>query len=110
MEIDYSNNKLRKQLSDASEIKRAFGVNAKKVMARIDDIMASPNLAVLMQIPAARCHQLTGDRKGEWALNISPNHRLIFEIAQDPIPIKEDGSVNTILVTEIRISGTEDYH
>jgi plasmid maintenance system killer protein len=110
MEIQYRNNKIEKQLSNASEIKKAFGINAKKVSMRLAEIISSDNLAILMQIPAAKCHALSGDRKGEWALNISPNHRLIFEIANDPIPLKEDGSVNTILVTAIELSGTEDYH
>ncbi|HVT85192.1 MAG TPA: hypothetical protein VHD35_08300 [Chitinophagaceae bacterium] len=110
MNIAYSTNRLKKQLSNASEIKRAFGVNAKRVAQRMADIIASPNLAVLQQIPAANCHPLTGDRKGEWALDISANHRLIFVIDHDPIPQNDDGSVNTILVTDIRIIGTNDYH
>ncbi|MDH7462600.1 hypothetical protein QEG73_14985 [Chitinophagaceae bacterium 26-R-25] len=110
MEIDYSSNKLRKQLSDASEIKKAFGVNAKRVSARLDDIKSSPNLAVLMQLPAANCHPLTGDKKGKWAVDISANHRMIFEIANDPVPLKEDEGVDTIKVTEIRIINTTDYH
>ncbi len=110
MNIEYGTNKLKKQLSSASEIKKAFGVNAKKVSARLDDISASPNLAILIQIPAANCHPLTGDRKGEWALDISANHRIIFEIAHNPVPLKEDGSVDTFLVTILRITGTTDYH
>jgi plasmid maintenance system killer protein len=110
MEIHYKKNKLKKQLSNASEIKKAFGVNAKRVSARLDDIISSPNLAVLMQIPAANCHPLTGDRKGEWAVDISANFRLIFELANDPIPKKDDESINHILVTEICIIETTDYH
>jgi len=110
MNIEYSTNRLRKQLSSASEIKRAFGVNAKRVAQRMADITAAPNLAVLQQIPAANCHQLTGDREGEWAVDISANHRMIFEISHDPIPTHDDGSVNTILVTDIRIIETSDYH
>ena len=110
MNIEYKNNKLRKQLGSASEIKKGFGVNAKRVSARLSDIEAAPNLAVLMQIPAANCHPLTANRKGDWALDISANYRMIFEISHDPIPAKEDNSINTILVTDIIITGTEDYH
>jgi plasmid maintenance system killer protein len=110
MKIEFKNNKIRRQLSTATEIKKSFGANAKKVAARVSEIEASPNLLVLMQIPAANCHQLTGNKKGEWALNISPNHRMIFEISHDPVPVKEDKSINMILVTDIIIIGTEDYH
>lgn len=84
--------------------------NAKRVAQRMEEIRASTNLAVLMQIRAANCHPLTGDKDGEWAVDISANHRLVFEIDQEPIPIKEDGGINTILVTDIRIITTTDYH
>ena len=110
MIIEYSKNKLKKQLSTATEIKKAFGVNAKRVKSRLDDIEASPNLAVLIKIPAANCHSLGGDRKGEWALDISANYRLIFEISHDPIPKTEDNSINTLLVTDICIIEIADYH
>lgn len=110
MEISYKKKKLQKQLSDASEIKRHFGINAKRVAARIDDIVASPNLFVLMQIPAANCHSLSGNRKGEWALNISANHRIIFEPSDYPIPMTKDGSVDTKSVTKICFLEIADYH
>jgi proteic killer suppression protein len=110
MEIEYRKNKLKKQLSNASEIKKAFGANAKRVANRLDDIIASPNLAVLCQIPAAKCHSLSGERNGEWALDISSNYRLIFEITHDPIPKTEDNSIITVLVTDICILEIVDYH
>ncbi|HEY5367741.1 MAG TPA: hypothetical protein VIJ75_02020 [Hanamia sp.] len=110
MKIEYGSNKLKKQLSNASEIKKAFGINAKRVSTRLDDICASPNLAVLQQIPAANCHLLTGNREGEWAVDISANYRLIFKIAQDPVPLKDAGGVDTIKVTDIRIIEIGDYH
>lgn len=110
MEIGYRSNKIRKKLSTATEIKKAFGDNARRVAARLADIESSPNLAVLMKIPAANCHPLTGARKGEWAVNISPNHRLIFELDHDPVPRTADNAVDTILVTDIVIINTEDYH
>jgi plasmid maintenance system killer protein len=110
MKISYQNNKLEKQLTSASEIKKAFGMNAKKVAQRMSEIEVSPNLAVLMQIPAARCHRLKGDLAGEWAVSISPNHRLLFEIADDPVPRKDNGEIDTILMKEIKILTTTDYH
>lgn len=110
MKIEYKKNKLQKQLSSATEIKKAFGINAKRVSMRMDELMASPNLAVLMQIPAANCHSLTGDRNGEWAIDVSANYRLIFEIINDPIPRTDDGSIIAILITDIRILEIGDYH
>lgn len=110
MNVIYSSNKIRKKLSSPSEIKKAFGVMAKKVQNRLDDIIAAPNLKVLIQIPAANCHSLAGNKRGEWALDISSNHRMIFEINHDPVPKKDNGEIETIRVTDIRIIETTDYH
>jgi plasmid maintenance system killer protein len=110
MQIEYSSNRLKKQLSNASSIKQAFGVIAKRVAARMDDIKSSPNLAILIQIRAANCHQLSGTRAHQWAVDISGNDRLIFEIATDPIPMKEDKSIDTLKVTAIRFIEIIDYH
>lgn len=110
MEVEYSSNRLKKQLSSPGDIKKSFGNMAKKVASRLDDIAASDNLSILCQIPAANCHPLTGDRIGQWALDISGNFRMIFEIANNPIPLKEDKSVDKILVTIIEIVEITDYH
>jgi len=110
MNVDFKSNKLRKILTNAREIQKEYGTMAKKVAQRMEQLDSSPNLAVLISIPAANCHSLTGDRKGEWAVDISGNYRLIFEINQDPVPMKNDGSVDSILVTDIRILETTDYH
>ncbi|MEO5985118.1 MAG: hypothetical protein ABIP80_06400 [Ferruginibacter sp.] len=110
MNIDYENNKIKKQLSSATEIKKAFGEGAKKIAIRLSELKAVPNLKVLQQIPSANCHPLSGDRKGDWAVNISPNHRLIFEISHGPLPLTKAGSIDKIKITDITILKSEDYH
>ena len=110
MEIFYGDNKFRKQLSIATEIKKAFGNNAKTVMLRLAQIKAADTLKVLITLPGAKCHSLTGNMKGEWAVSISVNHRLIFNITHEPVPINDDGSVNTNLVTKITLLRVQDYH
>jgi len=110
VKIRFGNNKLAKQLENASAIKKAFGTMAKKVAMRLDDIEAAPNLFILKQIPQANCHELKGNRQGEWAVNISVNHRMIFKIDHNPIPLKGDHSIDEIVITDIVITGTEDYH
>jgi len=109
MNISYSR-KIEKKLSSATEIKKAYGKIASVVSRRIAEIKAAPNLAVLQQLPGPNCHPLTGNRAGQWAVNISGNYRLIFEIDQDPIPYDDTGAINTLLVTDICIIETTDYH
>jgi plasmid maintenance system killer protein len=110
MEVRFGNNKLAKKLENASAIKKSFGEMAKKVSLRLDDIRAAPNLFVLKQLPQANCHALQGNRSKEWALAISGNHRMIFELDHDPIPLRADGSVDESLITSIVVTVTEDYH
>lgn len=83
---------------------------AKKVNQRMKELSASNNLKVLKTLPAANCHELKGDRKGEFAVDISVNHRIVFVPDQYPVPVKEDNSINCIRITDIQILGTEDYH
>jgi plasmid maintenance system killer protein len=108
--ISYKSNKLKKSLTEAKEMQKAYGSMAKKVNQRIKEILASDNLEVLKSIPAANCHELRGSRKGEFALDISGNYRIIFEPDHDPIPQKDDRTIDCMKITDIRILGTEDYH
>ena len=91
-------------------MQKAFGTMAKKVNQRMMELKSSPNLEVMKTIPAANCHALKGDRQGEFAVDISGNFRLIFEPDHNPVPLKDDKSIDCIQVTDIQILGTEDYH
>jgi proteic killer suppression protein len=83
---------------------------AKKVNQRMMELRAAANLQVMKTIPAANCHELKGDRQGEFAVDISGNFRLIFEPDHSPVPRKADRSIDCIKVTDIMISDTRDYH
>ena len=110
MTIEFGSNKLRKTLTDAREMQKAFGKMAQKVNQRMEQLKAAPSLLDMVNYPAARCHQLKGDRKSEWAVDVSVNHRMIFEIDQNPIPVKKDGSVDTLKIINIKIIEIADYH
>lgn len=110
MEISYKNRKLEKQLTDPREMAKSFGQLARKVNQRLRDLTDADNLAVMRTIPAARCHELTGDRKGELAVDISGNYRMIFEPNHNPIPKKDHRVLNWEDVTKIQINEIEDYH
>jgi plasmid maintenance system killer protein len=110
VEISYKNRKLEKQLTDPREMAKSFGQLARKVNQRLKDLTDSDSLAIMRTIPAARCHELTGDRKGELAVDVSGNYRMIFEPNHDPKPKKEDGGLNWEEVTKIQINEIDDYH
>ena len=110
MELSFSNRKLEKQLTDPRELTRTFGQLARKVNQRIMDLSDSRNLAMMRMIPAARCHELSGDRKGELAVDVSGNFRLLFVPDHNPLPRKPDGGLDWEAVTRICIISIEDYH
>ncbi len=110
MEIRYKSRKLEKQLTDPKEMAKSFGQLARKVNQRLKDLNDADNLAIMRTIPAARCHELTGDRHGELAVWISGNYRIIFEPFHNPMPLKKDGGLSWEEVTMIQINEIEDYH
>jgi proteic killer suppression protein len=57
-----------------------------------------------------RCHELTGNRKGQISIDLEGPYRLLFEVADNPIPQKEDGGLKWSDVHTIRILGIEDTH
>lgn len=110
MEISYCSNKLEKQLTKPRELAKAFGQMARKVSQRHEELKSADSLSVLRLFPAANCHELTGDRKGQLAVSISGNYRIIFEPNHSPIPVKEDGGLDWQSVTAITILEITDYH
>lgn len=110
MEIIYKSRKLEKQLTDPKEMAKSFGLLARSLNQRLKDLSSADNLAVMRTLPAARCHELTGARKGELAVNVSTNYRMIFKPNHEPIPKKEDGGLDWDNITQIQIIDIEDYH
>lgn len=110
MKIIYKNNKLEKSLSNDKELIKAYGALAKKIKERMKQLAEADNLSIIALLPALRLHPYKGARVGEWSVDIKENWRIIFEIAQNPIPQKEDGGVNIILITAIKIVSVEDPH
>ena len=110
MKYTVGNRRLEKQLKDASSIKTAFGPLAKLIVRRLDEIESAPSLMVLMQISQTNCHPLKGRRKGQWAVNVSGNYRIIFQITDDPLPMKSETEIDHANVKEVEIVEIIDYH
>lgn len=110
MEIEYKNRKLEKNLNDPVAMKKEYGTMAKKVNQRMKELKASDNLSVLSTIPAAKFHDLKGNRKGEFSVSISGNFRIIFIPYHDPLPKNDDGSLDLKSISRIKIIETGDYH
>lgn len=110
MVIVFKTARLQKECCDRKTGRKVHGPDrAKRVGKRLDDLRAAATLEVMRSLPG-RCHELTGDRAGQLAIDLDHPYRLIFEPADNPVPRKDDGGLDWSKVTSIRILEICDYH
>lgn len=110
MRITFRSSRFAKAANSESEGNRQWGARAAKVRQRLLELSAADSLADVSRLPPPRCHQLQHDLDELFAVDISPNERLIFEIDHQPIPRKKDRGIDLTKVTAIVILKIEDYH
>jgi proteic killer suppression protein len=48
---------------------------------------AAHDIDEIRRLPGLRCHQLTGERAGEWAVNLTGFHRLILTLQGEQLQV-----------------------
>ena len=90
MDLDFGNNRLRRNYTSSRDAVRDWGEDvARKYIQRIDQIIAAPDLHALGKLPSVRLHPLRGERTGEYALDLVGRWRLIVTIENDAVLIRE---------------------
>ena len=108
MKITFKDKKLRKLCEVQKEAQKKLGAKcARKLRSRLADLTAAETVTELV---SGRPHPLKGDRAGEFALDLDGGKRLVFEPANDPVPLNEDGSIDWSKVTFVCIVFIGDYH
>jgi len=111
MVITFKTGKLQKIFNESRKLDREFGPNnAKKIRRRMGVLHAASNLEQVPKVKPDRCHELTNNRKGTFAVDLEHPYRLIFLPDMDPVPLKDDRGIDLAKVTTIKILGVEDYH
>jgi toxin HigB-1 len=110
MKLSYKTKKLEQSFTTDKGLAKSYGTLAKKIKLRKQQLESADNLWTIAQLPALRLHQLKGDRKGIWSVDIHQNWRILFEIDQKPIPTLEDGGVDLKAITLLCIESVEDTH
>lgn len=109
MDIMFRSASLRTSCNDSKKGLRKFGdARFGTIRRRLDDLRAAANLLELP--PASRCHPLKGKRAGQFAVDLDGGWRLVFEPANDPLPLMADGSLDRSRVSAITILEITDYH
>jgi len=83
---------------------------AGKLMQRMMELQAADTLSDISHLPPARCHELSGDRAGQFSVDVEHPYRLLFIPINDPLPLREDGGIDREKVTEIQIIEIQDTH
>jgi plasmid maintenance system killer protein len=108
--ILFAKKKLQKCCNSMRLAQKTWGTNrGKLVMRRLDEMKDAETLADFRKVHA-RCHLLTGDREGKWSADVEQPYRLIFEPANKPLPLRQDGGLDPARVTAVRILSIEDTH
>lgn len=88
MIVAFRTPKLRKQYEDHRECEKAYGATvARRYIERINIIKHSRSIEELQKLPSLNCHPLKGNRKGEWAVNLTGFYRLIFTLRGEHLEI-----------------------
>jgi len=108
MEIRFRNTQVRKLCEREREAIRRLGPDcSRKLRARLSDMAAA---ACVSDLQAGRPHPLTGDREGQFALDLARGHRLVFSPAGASEPRRDDGGIDWSRVTAVCIDYIGDYH
>lgn len=91
-------------------LQKEYGEQTKKIMMRMAVLKSAPCLASVPVFKPDRMHELTGNRKGTFAVDLKHPFRLVFEPAEEPVPKKKDGGIDLEKILRIRILAVEDYH
>ena len=111
MEVSFRTRKLQKTFNSERSLVRQYGGQmARRIMLRLAVLRSASSLSTVPRTPPDRCHMLTGDRNGQFAVDLSHPFRLVFAPNHDPIPRKEDGGVDLDEITAVTIIAVEDYH
>lgn len=111
MNIIFKNKRLAKEINSFDQLKKRHGQKmAELITKRLGQLQAMENLSLATKFPQLRCHELKGDRKGELTIDLIHPRRIVFTIAQNPYPAKEDGGLDWSQVRTIQIEQIEDYH
>ena len=98
MEITYKNKRIERICRDPVIARKKYGNEmAVKISNCVSQIRVAKNVEYLIELHLGRCHPLTNDRKGQYAMDLVHPYRLVFLI--------KDGEIQIANILEI-----VDYH
>ena len=88
MIVKFKTRQLEVCFQEFRKANRAYGEQvARKYIQRINLIQQAQQFDDLLRLPGLRCHALQGDRKGQYAINLTGFYRLIFRLTGNQLEI-----------------------
>ena len=109
MNILFQKKKLARTFASEKAMIKAFGgKRTKKVRLRFAELRAAITLGDLLPPYSrpSRCHELSGNRKGVFSVDLDYPYRLLFE----PYPPRKGGAIDWGEVKTVKVLGIEDTH
>ncbi len=112
MDISFNSSKLCARMNDLNSLKRYYGDNrAGKIMERLQVLAAADSLYEFEpDLKPERCHELKGERKGQFSMDLNHPLRLIFKPDHDIESIMKNGVIDWRSITRIVILEVVDPH
>jgi proteic killer suppression protein len=88
MDIRFEDRKLGETCNSDAKMLKHFGKErARKLQQRLVELRAAETLKQISHLPPLRCHELQGDRQGQFAVDLKQPFRLVFVPDHDPVPV-----------------------
>ena len=110
MKVSFRDKKLEELAYDERKCKRELGARRSSLfLFRLAQLEAADNLEDLRHA-SGHWHELTGNRKGEWACNLDQPYRLVFTPQERPIQTDAHGRYLWIEIEGVEILEIINYH
>ncbi|KGO13444.1 hypothetical protein NZ45_12335 [Clostridium botulinum] len=109
MKVTIGSKKLEKIINNEKKLIKKYGVeNARLIIKRLDQLKAADSLGIMVKFRIGRCHSLSSNFKGKFALDLDHPDRLIIEpVFEDNIDLSQ---INYFDIKEIVVLEVKDYH
>ena len=111
MDITFRTSRLARVFNSDRDLRRTYGDRmARRIQIRLAVLKNARTLDLVPTTPPDRRHQLTGDRRGQFAVDLVHLRRIVFVPNHDPVPLRDDGGMDLEQITAITILEVVDYH
>ena len=108
MQITYASKSIQRLCEEDKQQRKQLGEKrAKRLKVRLSELRA---VEAVSQLRVGRPHALTGDRAGQYSVDLDGPMRLLFEPTDQPPPTLEAGGIDWQQVTSVRILEIGDTH